>query len=216
MNFHRRRHPHMMMQGYGEPADLGYYGEPIEYYGEDPGYGYYGEPYYGFGEADYGDYGESEPVGYYAAAPEMVGWGMGEDPGGMGCACGPGPGLGCGGCSCGCGGMHGYGDYGAYVPDLPPRSIPHVIAATNLNEYGDPGYGYYGESEYGEPGHGESSYGEPEHTAASYGEPGYGESDFGESDYGAYMAPRDTNPTCGTAKIPKTSHPVPDNFRPYF
>src|SRR5436190_5759093 len=76
MNFFRRRRHYPPMP---PPPQMGYYGEPIEYYGEAPQYGYYGEapeygsygePGYGFAEADYGDYGEMEPVGYYAGTPE--------------------------------------------------------------------------------------------------------------------------------------------------
>jgi hypothetical protein len=194
------------MNFYRQPAGVGYYGE-------SPEYGYYGEPEYGFAEADYGDYGEMEPVGYYAESPELVGWGVGEDPTGMGCACGSGR-------------THGYGDYGdygGYIADRPPRSIPNVIAATNLNEYGEP---EYGESEYGETDYGESDYGEAEYAGAGYGEtdygePEYGESDYGETDYGesdfgAYVAPADVSPTCNNFTSPPAPTPVPDHFRPYF
>ncbi|MFN0172620.1 MAG: hypothetical protein ACKV22_40085 [Bryobacteraceae bacterium] len=195
---------------YGEPAgyyaeapEYGYYGEPIAYYAEAPEYGYYGEPAdYAVAEApEYGYYGEMEPVGYYAESPELVGWGVGEDPTGMGCTCNTG------------GRMQGYADYsgyGRYVPDEPPRSIPNVVAATNLN-------GYMGESpEYSGAGYGETEYGEPEYGEPEYGEPEYGEADYGETAYDGYVAPADISPTCTSFTSPATKEFVPEHFRPHF
>jgi hypothetical protein len=204
------------------PAEFGYYGEPVGYYAEAPEYGYYGEPAdYALAEApEYGYYGEMEPVGYYAETPELVGWGVGEDPTGMGCTCKTGE------------RMQGYGDYsgyGRYVPDGPPRSIPNVVAATNLNgymgespeygeAYGEPEYGEpeYGEPEYGEPEYGEAEYGEPGYGEAAYGQPEYAEADYGEAAYDGYVAPADISPTCTSFTSPATKEFVPEFFRPHF
>lgn len=188
----------------GVPPGFGYYAEPIEYYAEAPEYGYYGEPldYAAVAEApEYGYYGEMEPVGYYAESPELVGWGVGEDPSGMGCTCNK------------AGSMHGYSGYGRYVAEEPPRSIPNVVAATNLNEYMAAGP-EYGEPEYGEPEYSEAEYGEPE-----YGEPEYGEAsqaDYGETEYGGYVAPADVSPTCSNFTSPPVANFVPEHFRPLF
>jgi hypothetical protein len=66
---------------YGQPLEMGYYGEPPEMYGEYDPVGYYAEePYVGEDPyvSEYYPYGEADPYGYYAEAPELYGWGEPE------------------------------------------------------------------------------------------------------------------------------------------
>jgi hypothetical protein len=84
------------------------------------------------------------------------------------------------------------------MAEEPPRSVPNVVTATNLNEYGEPDYG---EPEYGEPEYAEADYGEPEYS---------------EAPYDGYVAPSEVSPTCTGITTPAASNFVPDHFRPLF
>jgi hypothetical protein len=180
--------------------------------GPPPGYGHYA--YYG--EApDMGEFGELEPVGYFAEgpgfdqAPELVGWGgygYAEDPlGYYGYAEDP---LGYGGYAEEPYGYYGYAEdpygyaedpygYYAYAED------PYGYAEDPLAYAEDP-YGYaedplaYAEDPYGyaeDPlAYAEDPYGYAEDPSLAYAEDPYG---YAEDTYGAYVAERPLpNPAC--------------------
>lgn len=188
-----------------------------------------------YGEDPYGEYGELEPVGYYAEAPELVGWhGYGEDPYGEYEEYAEGPDFGYYGDPTYLGGYGvygrygGYGEYegyGRYIAHRPSRFNPSCLVTTNLSGYAD--VDRYAEADaYGEPDYGESDYGESEYGEADYGESDYAEAaDYGEADaygesadLGAYVEPPALSPrvTAFTGPNPAPSSTTPDPFRPLF
>jgi hypothetical protein len=103
---------------YAEPPDVGEWGEP-EVYGAPSGYAQY-EPVSGYAQSQefshfepVGYYADEYPVGNYAGAPEMVGWG-----GPMG--------------------YYGEPPFEGYVRETPPTFNPGCPMPTNVAGFGEP------------------------------------------------------------------------------